>query len=177
MRGTSETQISIFLPTFWFLGSIVPEILYAIFPTSCPVGYPLVSGMSSFLADSTSDSKHGLDRQLEPAHWSLHRLALRLIFFWLGALAQVRLSPPQIIKHLARLAFDSWTHGLCWLAAFGSIDVWPDGSQLWLGRWGFCSLRDLNTLDVPGVNPQICRVGIHISEYLELEQALQNNIL
>jgi len=37
MRGTSETQISIFLPTFWFLGSIVPEILYAIFPTSCPV--------------------------------------------------------------------------------------------------------------------------------------------
>ena len=37
MRGTSETQDSRFLPTFWFLGSIVSEILYAIFPTSWPV--------------------------------------------------------------------------------------------------------------------------------------------
>jgi hypothetical protein len=29
MRGNSYSQISIFLPTFWFLGSIVPEILCA----------------------------------------------------------------------------------------------------------------------------------------------------
>ena len=80
MRGTSQTQISIFLPTFWFLGSIVSEILYAKFRTSRPVrstgvpasilGLSTLQALHSFLC--IFFRLHNTIRILTTSHFTVH---------------------------------------------------------------------------------------------------------